>query len=110
MNFCPHLVPVTRGIHSSIFLNSQSSSDEIYGALQDAYGDEAFVRVLEPGKLADTKHVTMSNTCEIAFALDERTGKLILSSAIDNLTKGASGQALQCLNIMFGFNETEGLN
>ncbi|MBT7303732.1 MAG: N-acetyl-gamma-glutamyl-phosphate reductase, partial [Victivallales bacterium] len=70
---------------------------------------EPFVRVLPKGGLADTKHVTMTNFCEIGWAWDEHTGRIILSSAIDNLTKGASGQAIQCMNIVCGLAETMGL-
>jgi N-acetyl-gamma-glutamyl-phosphate reductase len=78
-------------------------------AWQKAYSNEPFVRVLPQGKLADTKHVTLTNMCEIGFACDDHTGNIILSSAIDNLTKGASGQAVQCMNIIFNLPETAGL-
>ena len=81
----------------------------IGAALTEAYADEPFVHVLPFGKLADTKNVTMSNGCEIGYAYDERTGKILLSSAIDNLTKGASGQAIQCMNIALGLDERSGL-
>jgi N-acetyl-gamma-glutamyl-phosphate reductase len=111
INFIPHLVPVTRGIHSTIVLNAVDGVDpqRIQSALQDAYGDEPFVRVLPHGSLADTKNVTMTNSCEIGFDYDPRNQRIILSSAIDNLTKGASGQAIQCMNVMFGYPETTGL-
>ena len=71
--------------------------------------DEPFVRVLAPGKLAETKHITLTNMCEIGCVYDERTNRLIVSSAIDNLTKGASGQAVQNLNLMCGFPEITAL-
>ena len=77
--------------------------------LHRAYDGEPFVRVLASGGLADTKHVTMTNMCEIGCAFDARTGRLIVSSAIDNLTKGAAGQAVQDMNILFGLPETAGL-
>ena len=111
INFIPHLVPVNRGIHSTIIASIEEgvTPEEIQACWQEFYADEPFVRVLAPGKLADTKHVTYTNICEIAFAFDSRTGKVILSSAIDNLTKGASGQAVQCMNIMFGLAEDSGL-
>lgn len=111
INFIPHLIPVNRGIHCTIIarLNNGVSADDIYECWQKYYKDENFVRVLPQGKLADTKHVTLTNICEIAFAYDDRTGNVILSSAIDNLTKGASGQAVQCMNIMFDLDETTGL-
>ncbi|MCK5805108.1 MAG: N-acetyl-gamma-glutamyl-phosphate reductase [Lentisphaeria bacterium] len=111
INFVPHLVPVNRGIHSTILLDAKSDVTvaDVEAVLVKAYGEEPFVRVLPQGALADTKHVTMTNVCEIGFAVDSHTGRIILSSAIDNLTKGASGQAIQALNIVFGFEETTGL-
>ena len=111
INFIPHLIPVNRGIHSTIIASLAKGADAatIQKCWQDAYSDEPFVRVLAPGKLADTKHVTYTNFCEIGFACDDRTGNVIISSAIDNLTKGAAGQAVQCLNIMFDLDESAGL-
>ncbi|MGN0867419.1 MAG: N-acetyl-gamma-glutamyl-phosphate reductase [Oligosphaeraceae bacterium] len=111
MNFLPHLVPVNRGIHSSVLLDPMEgkSLEDAREALAHAYGGEPFVRVLEPGKLADTKHVTRTNLCEIGCLYDSHTGKLVVSSAIDNLTKGASGQAVQNMNLICGFPETTGL-
>ena len=73
------------------------------------YGQEPFVRLLEPPALPDTKNVTGTNVIEIAWRLDPRTGRLIVMSALDNITKGASGQAVQSLNILRGFPETAGL-
>ncbi|MCH2206354.1 MAG: N-acetyl-gamma-glutamyl-phosphate reductase [Lentisphaerales bacterium] len=111
INFIPHLIPVNHGIHSTIIagLKDGVTADQIQECWQKYYADEPFVRVLPQGKLADTKHVTYTNICEIAFACDPHTGNIILSSAIDNLTKGASGQAVQCMNIMFGLAEDSGL-
>lgn len=111
ITFVPHLVPTNRGIHSTILLQpaGKVETEDIHRTLRDAYGDEPFVRILPPGGLADTKHVTYTNVCEIGFAVDERAGRVILSSAVDNLTKGASGQAVQCMNIACGFAETAGL-
>jgi N-acetyl-gamma-glutamyl-phosphate reductase len=111
INFIPHLVPVTRGIHSSIVADLADGVDgaAIGASLERAYGEEQFVRVLGPGKLADTKNVVLTNSVEIGHACDARSGRVILSSAEDNLTKGASGQAVQCLNVMFGFAESAGL-
>ncbi len=111
INFIPHLIPVNRGIHSTIVVDAAPgvSAEKIGEVLNDAYTDAPFVRILPAGKLADTKHVTLTNVCEIGYAYDEHTGKIILSSAIDNLTKGASGQAVQAMNIVFGFEETVGL-
>ncbi|OPZ31468.1 MAG: N-acetyl-gamma-glutamyl-phosphate reductase [Lentisphaerae bacterium ADurb.BinA184] len=111
MNFLPHLVPVNRGIHSTIVLQPKAglAVEQVTAAMQAAYAAEPFVRLLGPGGLADTKHVTYTNMCEIGWTLDAHTGRLILSSAIDNLTKGASGQAVQCMNILCGFEEGCGL-
>lgn len=111
MMFIPHLVPVNRGIHSTVLMtpNPGAEPQQIQDALVEAYTEEPFVRVLPAGELADTKHVTLTNMCEIGAVLDSHTGRLIVSSAIDNLTKGASGQAVQCLNIRYGLPETEGL-
>ena len=83
--------------------------EKIAAAYEAAYGNEQFVRVVPQGRLADTKYVFMTNCCEIGYVLDPHTGRIILSSAIDNLTKGAAGQAVQCLNIRFGLPEAAGL-
>ena len=111
MNFIPHLVPTNRGIQSTVILDAAEGCTEeaVTDAFSKAYGNERFVRVLPPGKLPDTKHVTLTNCCEIGFKLDAHTGKLLLFSCIDNLTKGASGQAVQDFNIRFGFPEETAL-
>lgn len=111
ISFIPHLMPITRGIHSTITadLKPGVNADDIKKAFDAAYKNERFVRLLPAGTPADTKHVTMTNMCEIGFVIDERTNRLIISSAIDNLTKGASGQAIQNMNLMLGFEETCGL-
>jgi N-acetyl-gamma-glutamyl-phosphate reductase len=112
INFIPHLVPTNRGIHSTIVakLAKDVGADEIRQVWNEYYKEAPFVRVLPVGRLADTKNVTLTNFCEIACAVDTRTGNVILSSAIDNLTKGAAGQAVQNMNIVFGFAEDAGLN
>ena len=111
MNFIPHLVPVNRGIFSTIIVRPTAafSMEAAAQAYEKAYGNERFVRVLPAGKLPDTKHVTLTNSCEIGYVFDEHTGNLIICSVIDNLTKGASGQAVQNMNIRFGLEETAGL-
>ena len=111
ISFIPHLIPVNRGIHSTVMLEALPGTDldRVEQVLHEAYDAEPFVRVLPRGALADTKHVTMTNVCEIGCAFDAHMGRVLLSSAIDNLTKGASGQAIQCMNIMYGLDETEGL-
>lgn len=111
MNFIPHLVPTNRGIQSTIVLDAAEGCTEeaVADAFAKAYSNERFVRVLPAGKLPDTKHVTLTNCCEIGFKLDSHTGKILLFSCIDNLTKGASGQAVQDFNIRFGFPEETAL-
>jgi len=111
INFIPHLMPVNRGINSTIVASPSGkfSKESIESAYKNAYSKEKFVRILPYGKQSDTKYVTMTNFCDIGFVYDEHTGKLIVTSCIDNLTKGAAGQAIQCMNISFGFEETAGL-
>ena len=111
VSFLPHLIPVNRGIHSTILarLPQDAGAPRAENVLREAYRTEPFVRVLPEGALADTKHVTHTNVEEIGIARDERTGQLIVSSAVDNLTKGAAGQAVQCMNIMCGCDEKAGL-
>jgi N-acetyl-gamma-glutamyl-phosphate reductase len=112
LTFVPHLVPVTRGIHTTIVMKALSPSVEaeaVEMALRTPYEDEPFVRVLDHGLLADTRNVTGTNVCEIGFAVNQRTQSVVISSAIDNLTKGAAGQAVQCLNIMADLDEAAGL-
>ncbi len=111
VNFIPHLIPVNRGIHTTIVLQAapNATPDRVAKAYADAYDGEPCVRVLAHGEFADTKHVTFTNICEIGYAVDARTGRIVTSSAIDNLTKGGSGQAVQCLNIRQGYPETTGL-
>ncbi len=107
--FVPHLVPMQRGILSTIYATTSSSEKELYEALRDFYRGCKFVEVLPPGSIPRTAEVRGSNFCRIGFKLDPRTGRLILLSVIDNLVKGASGQAVQNLNIMTGFPEETGL-
>lgn len=111
MNFIPHLVPVNRGIHSTIVLKCaiENPIPAIEEAYKKAYLGAPFVRVLKPGQLADTKHITLTNRCEIGYAYDAHTRNLIITSCIDNLTKGAAGQAIQNMNVRFGLPETMGL-
>lgn len=111
MNFIPHLVPVNRGIYSTIIVRptEKFSAEAVAKAYEEAYSKERFVRVLPAGKLPDTKNVTLTNSCEIGYVYDEHTGNLIVCSVIDNLTKGASGQAVQNMNICFGLEESAGL-
>ncbi|HMP81108.1 MAG TPA: N-acetyl-gamma-glutamyl-phosphate reductase [Verrucomicrobiota bacterium] len=119
VQFTPHLIPVNRGILTTLYLapaNHFSTPDEvaklgeqIAACYRTAYANEPFVRLLEGKAFPDTKNVVGTNVCEIAWRLDARTGRLIVMSAEDNLTKGASGQAVQSMNILCGWPETAGL-
>lgn len=119
IQFTPHLIPVNRGILSTLYLAPSEHFSDIAGATKfgekvaacytKAYANEPFVRLLEGQALPDTKNVVGTNVCEIAWRLDPRTGRLIVMSAEDNLVKGASGQAVQSMNILCGFPETAGL-
>jgi N-acetyl-gamma-glutamyl-phosphate reductase len=108
IQFTPHLIPVNRGILTTLYLRPTAAKgiDATFG---DAYGNAPFVRLLGEGKLPDTKNVVGTNVIEIAWRHDPRTGRLIVMSAEDNLVKGASGQAIQCFNLMCGYEETAGL-
>ncbi len=111
VTFTPHLVPMIRGILSTIYLklNKEQSESELNNLYLDFYGGSPFVRILKPPALPETRFVRGSNYCDLALKLDSRTGQLIILSAIDNLVKGAAGQAVQNMNLMFGFSETAGL-
>jgi N-acetyl-gamma-glutamyl-phosphate reductase len=108
--FTPHLIPVNRGILTTLYLRpTRTAETEISATYKKGYSNEPFVRLLEGKAFPDTKNVNGTNMIEIAWRIDPRTGRLIVISAIDNLVKGASGQAIQCMNIICGFPETAGL-
>ena len=109
IQFTPHLVPINRGILTTLYLTPTGSDTKIDNAFRGAYEDAPFVRLLGDKTLPDTKNVVGSNMIEIAWRSDPRTGRLIVMSAEDNLVKGASGQAIQCFNLMCGYEETAGL-
>jgi N-acetyl-gamma-glutamyl-phosphate reductase len=111
IQFTPHLVPVNRGILTTIYTEFGNNVVALDPAVvfESAYAQEPFVRVLGADRLPDTKNVTGTNFIDIAWRIDPRTRRLILMSAIDNVIKGASGQAIQCFNLMCGFPETAGL-
>jgi N-acetyl-gamma-glutamyl-phosphate reductase len=111
ITFTPHLVPMDRGILSTIYATPKKpiSTETMVQLYQDFYAGEPFVRVLPQGKLPSTAFVRGSNFCDIAPLVDARTGRIIVVSAIDNLVKGASGQAVQNMNLVCGFPETMGL-
>jgi N-acetyl-gamma-glutamyl-phosphate reductase len=119
IQFTPHLIPVNRGILTTLYLTPKSGSrdaaalaafgERLTACYEAAYRAEPFVRLLSGKALPDTKNVVGTNVVEIAWRLDPRTGRLVVMSAEDNLTKGASGQAVQSLNLMCGWPETAGL-
>jgi N-acetyl-gamma-glutamyl-phosphate reductase len=111
VSFTPHLLPISRGILSTIYasLTSEGQATDLHRLYEQTYQDEAFVRVLPAGMLPATQHVRGSNCCDIALQADPRTGRVIVMSAIDNIVKGASGQAVQNMNLMNTFPETTGL-
>jgi N-acetyl-gamma-glutamyl-phosphate reductase len=112
VSFTPHLVPLKRGILATIYANltKDVTDEEIYNMYKEFYKGEQFVRIYEPGKLPETNHVAGSNFIDIGFKVDKRLKRVIITSAIDNVVKGAAGQAVQNMNIMFGFNENKGLS
>jgi len=109
--FVPHTVPMTRGIITTVTVPLEKALDQggLEALYDDFYADEPFVRVLPSGKLPETKNVRGSNFCDVAVTYDPRTNRAIAVSAIDNLTKGTAGQAVQDMNILFGLDETCGL-
>ncbi len=111
LEFAPHLLPVNRGILSTIYLRleKEAGEKEIYDLYRDSYGREPFVRVYPAGQLPELKDAVRTNNCLLGFKANPRTGNLIVVSAIDNLLKGAAGQAVQNMNIMQSFPEIEGL-
>lgn len=111
ITFIPHLMPVNTGILTTTTarLASNASLQHITDCLQQAYASAPFVRLLGAGKPADTKNVTRTNFLDIGWAVDERTGRVILMSAEDNVVKGAGGQGVHAFNIMFDLPETTGL-
>ncbi|WP_408010357.1 N-acetyl-gamma-glutamyl-phosphate reductase [Pseudalkalibacillus sp. A8] len=111
VSFTPHLVPMTRGIMCTIYSNMTlgKTTEEIIELYQTFYKDHPFVRVRPEGIIPATKEVYGSNYCDIGFKVDDRTGRLMIVSVIDNLVKGAAGQAIQNMNLMQGWDEQTGL-
>jgi N-acetyl-gamma-glutamyl-phosphate reductase len=115
LTFTPHLVPMNRGILATAYgsLTSQIDEQAIGAIFQKAYGKEHFIRLFEPGgkhyEFPETRWVKGTNFCDIGLRLDARTGRVIVVAALDNLVKGAAGQAVQSMNILFGLDETTGL-
>jgi N-acetyl-gamma-glutamyl-phosphate reductase len=116
LNFTPHLVPMNRGILVTEYASLVKkdgvlpTKEEVMKAYHDAYDDEFFVRVLDYGTCPETKWVEGSNFVDVSCIIDERTGRVIMMGALDNLVKGAAGQAIQNMNILFGLDEKMGLD
>lgn len=111
VTFVPHLIPINRGILATMYINTDCKSEqELYDMYQDFYKNEQFIRILPLGQSADVKNCRLSNYCDISLHLDRRTGRAIIISAIDNMVKGASGQAIQNMNIALRFDESAGLS
>ncbi len=112
LNFTPHLVPMNRGILVTAYANLKEGVTEadIRAAYDKYYKGEKFVRVLEPGVCPETRWVEGSNYTDINFKVDPRTRRVVMMGALDNLVKGAAGQAVQNMNLIFGLDEAEGLN
>jgi len=108
VTFVPHLLPVNRGILSTMYAQVTSHKN-IFNIYKKYYKGESFIRIMSKGVFPNISQVKGSNFCDIGLKIDERTGRLIVITAIDNLVKGASGQAVQNMNIMFGLPETLGL-
>ncbi|MDZ5783660.1 N-acetyl-gamma-glutamyl-phosphate reductase [Marinococcus luteus] len=112
ITFSPHLVPMTRGILATMYmpLTDGTKSGHIEELLHQAYDKESFVRIRGEKTFPETKEVYGSNFCDIGWTVDKRTDRLTVVSVIDNLVKGASGQAIQNMNVMLGADETEGIS
>lgn len=112
LSFTPHLIPQKRGILSTIYINlkKKCTTEEIVALYKEYYKDEFFVRVKNAGELPETKHVAGSNFVDIGVVVDERLQRAVVVSALDNVVKGAAGQAVQNMNLMFGFDEKTGLD
>ena len=117
VNFTPHLVPMNRGILATEYATLEKKADgslpsyeEVKAVYDKYYAKEKFVRVLEKDVCPETKWVEGSNYVDVNFKIDERTGRIVMMGALDNLVKGAAGQAVQNMNLLFGFDEAEGLN
>jgi len=111
ITFSPHLIPITRGIHATCYghLSEPRSSADLIALYRDFYREAPFVVVLPEGDYPSTKNTYGSNFCHIGLKVDERTNRVVVLSVLDNLVKGAAGQAIQNMNLMYDLSETEGL-
>jgi len=111
VTFVPHLLPISRGMLSTVYatLKHDAGPEAVAQCFESHYGRKPFIRIRGNGAVPDTLHVRGTNFCDIGFVIDKETGRIILMSAIDNLVKGASGQAVQNMNLMCKLEETTGL-
>ena len=111
MNFTPHLVPMNRGILVTEYasLKREVTYEDVRAVYEKYYGNEHFIRILGEGVCPETKWVEGSNYVDLNVKVDERVGRVVFMGALDNLVKGAAGQAVQNMNLMFGEEEAEGL-
>ena len=109
ITFVPHLVPMIRGIHATVYALPRQPIEDIQGLYEKRYADELFVDVMPAGSHPDTRSVRISNTCRIAVHHPESQGRIVVLAVIDNLVKGAAGQAVQNMNLMFDLKEDSGL-
>ena len=111
LTFVPHLLPVNRGILATCYarLKDGVTMEDLLRVYHERYDGEYFVRLLPQGRVADIKNVWYSNFCDVSLHMDPRTNTFVAISAIDNMVKGAAGQAVQNMNLAFGLDETEGL-
>jgi N-acetyl-gamma-glutamyl-phosphate reductase len=110
VTFVPHLLPVTRGIHSTLYATLTSTSVDLQGVYEARFKNEPFVDVLPAGVFPQTRTVKGANTCQLSVVRPQGRDTVVVLSVIDNLTKGAAGQAVQCMNIVCGLPETTGLH
>ena len=109
VTFVPHLLPIIRGIHATLYAKLKDPSVDLQALYETRYSKETFVDVMPEGSHPQTRSVKSSNICRMAIARPEGGDTVVVMSVIDNLTRGASGQAVQNMNIMCGFEEDEGL-
>jgi N-acetyl-gamma-glutamyl-phosphate reductase len=110
LTFVPHLLPMIRGIHATLYTRVADHDQDLQALFEQRYADEPFVDVMPPGALPETRSVRGGNTCRIAIHRPQDGDTVVVLSVIDNLVKGAAGQAVQNMNIMFGVPETAGLD
>lgn len=112
ISFTPHLIPQKRGILATIYVNltKECTTEELVNLYKEFYKDEYFVRVKDAGKLPETKHVAGSNFVDIGIVVDQRLNRAVIVSALDNIYKGAAGQAVQNMNLLFGLDEKTGIS